>query len=67
MTEVMVDILGRATCTYNVDSNTLDRQSTLAVKVVLISADAGGYIWFEGFALKWGKMDRVGLPRSPHT
>jgi hypothetical protein len=40
MTEVTVDVLGWATCIYNVDSDTLDQQLTLAVKVVLISADA---------------------------
>ncbi len=42
------DILGRATCTYNVDSDALDRQSTLAAKAVLISASSaygGAYIY----------------------
>jgi len=53
MTEVGQSMFYRATCIYNVDSDTLRRQSTLAVKVVRISTSAYlSYIWLEGFALK---------------
>jgi len=61
MTEVMVDILGRATCTYSVDSDTYLSLSQLMLP------KAGGYVCFEGFALKWDKTDGVNLRRSPHT
>ena len=66
-----VNVLGRATYTYNVDSDTRDVQSTFAIKLVLtrISADAAkaGLDLFRKVRPRIGQTDGVGLPRSLHT
>lgn len=66
----MLDVRGRAACTYNVDSDTLDRQSTFAVKVssayLSRCCPRRDCIGFEGFALEWDKPTVLVPTISPY-
>ena len=55
MPEVMVDILGRATCIYNVDSDTLDQQGRayLSLSQLMLPTNRGDNTSADAYLIKY--------------